>query len=408
MSTTTADTPARTAGPAPLAARRLLALMARMTQGTLDLQLPDGRGVRLGTGGPGTSATVNDWQAFARALRGGDIGTAEGFIDGQWDTADLAGVLLLLARERDRLERAMYGSWWGTLLYRLRHALNRNTRRGSARNVPAHYDLGNAFYALWLDPSMNYSSAWFDGDASRALAEAQQAKIDRALDEAGVASGTRLLDIGCGWGTLALRAAGRGAQVTGITLSAEQLRHAQGQVQAAGLAPRCTLHRMDYRDLPSLCGGEPFDAVTSIEMFEAVGREYWPAYFDALRRCLKPGGLACVQSITLREDLFERYLRSTDFIQQYIFPGGLLPTVRAFEAQAAQAGLAVERRIDFGADYALTLRHWRTRYLAHEAQVRALGFDERFLRTWHFYLAYCEAAFEAGSTGVSQFTLRRL
>ena len=197
------------------------------------------------------------------------------------------------------------------------------------------------------------------------------------------------------------------AHVTDVTLSPEQLAWGQQRIGDAGLGARCALRLEDYRDLAARHEAEPFDAIVSIEMFEAVGRAYWDDYFDALRRCLKPGGRACIQSITIRDDLFERYLRSTDFIQQYIFPGGLLPSVAAFEAQARRAGFSVERRLAFGLDYAETLRRWRLDFTRREAEVRALGFDDRFMRIWHFYLAYCEAAFLHGNTDVVQFTLRR-
>jgi cyclopropane-fatty-acyl-phospholipid synthase len=282
--------------------------------------------------------------------------------------------------------------------------LNRNSKRGSKKNIHAHYDLGNDFYRLWLDATMSYSSAWFEGDRSRTTEAAQQAKIRRALTEAGVVEGSRLLEIGCGWGGVAeVAARDCGAQVTGVTLSSEQLAFARDRVQAAGVAERCDLRFQDYRDIAD----GPYDAIVSIEMFEAVGREYWGGFFRSLHDKLKPGARACIQSITIRDDLFERYVRSTDFIQQYIFPGGLLPSVSAFEAEAQAAGLEVERRLAFGTDYAETLRRWRERFLAEESSARKLGFDSRFMRIWEFYLAYCEAAFETGNTDVVQFTLRR-
>jgi len=298
----------------------------------------------------------------------------------------------------------VYGSWWGGLLYRARHLLNRNSRRGSRKNIHAHYDLGNAFYRLWLDETMNYSSAWFDGRREQPLADAQRAKLRRALAESGVRPGQRLLEIGCGWGALAEEAAAQGVQVTGVTLSTEQLSWARDRLARAGLAERADLRLQDYRDIDDA----PFDAIVSIEMFEAVGREYWPSFFATLRDRLVPGGHACLQSITIRDDLFERYVSGTDFIQQYIFPGGLLPSPSAFRAAARAAGLEVVNELAFGADYAETLARWRTHFLADEASVRALGFDTRFLRIWEFYLAYCEAAFAAGNTDVIQFTLRRI
>ncbi|RQP21972.1 SAM-dependent methyltransferase [Piscinibacter terrae] len=393
----------------PLGAMPVLKLLRRLRHGTLQLALPDGRFECCGSADePSASVRVHQWNALVRPLRHGDIGLAEGYIAGEWDSDALTPLLRLLLRNRQAIEPLVYGSWWGGLLHRLRHALNRNTRRGSARNIHAHYDLGNEFYALWLDETMSYSSAWFDGDFSQPLAQAQAAKAGRALREAGVTPSSRLLEVGCGWGGLAEVAASEfGAQVVGVTLSAEQLAWAQQRVLERGSADRSDLQLLDYRDLPARYASQPFDAIVSIEMFEAVGQAYWEDYFCMLRQCLKPGGRACIQSITIREDLFERYLRSTDFIQQYIFPGGLLPSVGRFEALARRVGFVVERRLHFGADYAETLRRWREAFDQQEPSVRALGFDERFMRTWRFYLSCCEAAFAESNTDVVQFTLRR-
>jgi cyclopropane-fatty-acyl-phospholipid synthase len=390
---------------APAAARAVLAVLPGLQHGPLDVTLPDGRRLRCGSGrAPAAALRVHDWSVFGAAIRSGDIGFAESFIRGQWSTDDLPALLRLLNRNREHIEALVYGSWWGGLWHRLRHALNRNSRAGSRRNIHAHYDLGNAFYTRWLDETMNYSSAWFDGDPTRTLADAQRAKLRRTLNQAGVEPGRRVLEIGCGWGALAEAAAReRGAQVVGVTLSTEQLAFAQRRLADAGLSERADLRLQDYRDIDDA----PFDAVVSIEMFEAVGEAYWPSFFETVRRCLKPGGRACIQTITIRDDLFDRYRRSTDFIQQYIFPGGLLPSVSAFEAAAHRGGLTVERRLAFGPDYAETLRRWRVRFLAEAAAIRPLGFDDAFMRTWEFYLAYCEAAFDTGSTDVVQFTLRR-
>ena len=409
MNTTTLPAPSSVRTTLPAAARAVLGLLPRLQHGTLDLQLPDGSQSRFGHGAKHASLRVHDWSVFGRTLRSGDIGFAEAYIDGAWETEDLSALLTLLVANRGALESAVYGSWWGSLLHRLRHALNRNSRRGSARNIHAHYDLGNAFYSQWLDPTMSYSAAWFDGDNTQPLAQAQQAKMRRALGEAGVQPGARVLEIGCGWGALAQTAARDfGARVTGVTLSTEQLAWARRCIAEAGLAGAIDLRLQDYRDLGLTDAAEPFDAIVSIEMFEAVGHEYWDDYFRTLRRCLKPGGRACIQSITIRDDLFDRYLRSTDFIQQYIFPGGLLPGVAQFEARARRFGFSVERRLHFGKDYAETLRRWRDAFVPAEAALRPLGFDTRFMRTWLFYLAYCEAAFEVGTTDVVQFTLRRV
>ena len=397
---------------APAAARAVFALLGRLRHGTLDLRLPDGSAAHLGShaaGEPRAALRLRNWNPCVAALRKGDIGFAESFIAGDWDSPDLPALLKLLIANRDDLETVVYGRWWGALLYRARHLLQRNSRRGSRRNIHAHYDLGNAFYALWLDPSMNYSSAWFEGDAraddAADLVAAQHAKMRRALAQCAVQPGQRVLEIGCGWGALAeLCARETGARVTGVTLSAEQLGFARERLAKAGLSG--DLRLQDYRDLARSEGSGGFDAVVSIEMFEAVGREYWASFFETVRQQLKPFGRACIQSITIRDDLFDRYVGSTDFIQQYIFPGGLLPSCREFRAAAAKAGLAVVAELDFGLDYAATVRRWRSSFRAAETTVRGLGFDTRFIRTWDFYLAYCEAAFEAGNTSVVQFTLQ--
>ena len=390
----------------PAAARAALALLPRLQAGKLTVLTPDGA-THHGSGAarPELHATlvVHDWAMFAATLRAGDIGFAEGFLAGQWTTPHLADLLGLLLANRDVVERAIYGSWWGQLLHRLQHALHRNTRRGSRRNIAAHYDLGNAFYTLWLDETMNYSSAWFDGDLSQPLKHAQQAKLQRAIAATGVRPGQRLLEIGCGWGAVAEAAARAGIDVVGVTLSTEQLAWAQARLARAGLAERADLRLQDYRDVRD----GPFDAIVSVEMFEAVGREYWDTYFQALHAQLKPGGKACIQAIVIREDLFERYASSADFIQRYVFPGGMLPTAALFERHAAAAGLRVADRFAFGRDYAETLRRWRHAFLARLDDVRRQGFDERFVRLWEFYLAYCEAAFDAGNTDVVQFTLQR-
>ncbi len=423
MNTTTAPTlassPTRPT-PAPRAARQVLKLLARLPIGQLDVQLPDGSNLRCpakptaldatALAAPRASIQVHDWQVFERTLRSGDIGFAEGYIEGQWDSPDLSALMRLMLANREHIERVLYGTWWGSLWHRIRHLRRRNTKAGSARNIHAHYDLGNDFYRLWLDESMSYSSALFDGQdrATADLQQAQWAKVRRALREARVSDGSRVLEIGCGWGGLAELAAREfNAHVTGVTLSTEQLRWAQSRLHTAGLDHLTEFRLEDYRDLPARHASEPFDAIVSIEMFEAVGQEYWDGYFKTLNACLKPGGHACVQTITIRDDLFERYVKSTDFIQQYIFPGGLLPSPQVFEQEARKAGFDVVNRLDFGLDYAETLRRWRTSFHNELDHVLAQGFDPRFVRIWTFYLTYCEAAFDSGNTDVVQFTLRK-
>lgn len=389
----------------PHAARQLLHLLARLRVGTLDLQTPDGRMLRFGQGAaPRAALHVSDWAWCAEVLRSGDVGLGEAYILGRWHSPDLPALLRLCLANREALESAVYGKVWGRWFYRLRHLWRRNSRSGSRRNILAHYDLGNDFYRLWLDGSMTYSSAWFEGRFEQSLAVAQRAKMKRALDELGVAPGGRVLEIGCGWGAMAEYAARRGVQLTGVTLSPAQLAWAQERLACQGLSGRATLRLQDYRDIDD----GPYDGIVSIEMFEAVGEAYWPQFFDTLRRQLRPGGRACVQSITIRDDLFPRYRSGTDFIQQYVFPGGLLPSPSVFRAAAQRAGLDVVRELAFGPDYAETLRRWRHAFIRQEAAVRAQGFGSEFLRLWEFYLAYCEAAFDAGTTDVMQFTLERV
>ena len=373
--------------------------MQRLKHGTLAVQLPDGSMQRFGSGQPPTAAiTLRNWNVCAAALKSGDIGVAESYIAGDWTTPSLTELLKVFIRNRQEVEDVIYGSWAGRLLYRVKHLLNRNTRANSQKNIHAHYDLGNAFYELWLDDTMNYSSAWFEGDRDAPMREAQHAKVRRALRMADVKAGDRVLEIGCGWGALAEMAANEfGASVTGVTLSTEQLAFARRRVEGADL------RLQDYRDIRDA----PFDAICSIEMVEAVGREYWGDYFGALNRLLKPGGKACVQSIVIDDALWERYIRSTDFIQQYIFPGGCLPCPREFRKAANAAGFDVVDELAFGADYAETLRHWHEKFLAEKARVLRLGFDERFIRIWEFYLAYCEAAFAQANTDVVQYTLQK-
>ncbi|MFC6283541.1 MULTISPECIES: class I SAM-dependent methyltransferase [Polaromonas] len=403
---------------APAAARSALRLLQNLRHGALILQLPDGSQRRFGEHPqqhtmhtpkhPSASITLHNWNVFGAALKSGDIGFAESYIAGDWSTPNLTELLKVFSANRQEVDAMIFGTWFGRLLYRVKHLLHHNSRANSRKNIHAHYDLGNAFYRLWLDETMNYSSAWFEGDLSRPLLEAQNAKVRRALDMAEVKRGDRVLEIGCGWGALAEQAAvHRGATVVGVTLSTEQLAYARVRMQRLGVSSgahgHADLRLQDYRDIPD----GPFDAICSIEMVEAVGQAYWPEYFATVSRLLKPGGRACVQSIVINDALFDRYVASTDFIQQYIFPGGCLPCPREFRRQAQAAGLEVVDEFAFGADYAETLRRWRDAFLARKAEVATLGFDERFMRIWEFYLAYCEAAFDTGDISLVQYTLHK-
>ncbi len=386
---------------APAAARTTLQLLQHLVHGSLTLQLPDGSVQRFGrTDGPHANMKLHNWNVCGAALKSGDIGFAETYIAGDWSTSNLPALLSLLVANRRQVEDMVYGSWLGRLAYRVKHLLNRNSNANSRKNIHAHYDLGNAFYQLWLDETMNYSSAWFESP-DQTMEAAQHAKVRRALRMAAVKPGERVLEIGCGWGALAEKAVTEfDANVVGVTLSTEQLAFANERMRAHG---RADLRLQDYRDITDA----PFDAICSIEMVEAVGREYWPTYFQTVSRLLKPGGHACIQSIVIDDAHFDRYIKGTDFIQQYIFPGGCLPCPREFRAQAAQAGLEVVDEFAFGQDYARTLSIWRERFLHEQDRVLQLGFDPRFLRIWEFYLAYCEAAFEQKSVDVVQYTLRK-
>ncbi|UCE33007.1 MAG: class I SAM-dependent methyltransferase [Burkholderiales bacterium] len=402
-------------------------MLARIRVGSLRIELPDGTVLRVGAPGPadrvdrvdrvdrprapgpapaervaGPSATIRiaDWRVFGDVLSSGDIGFGEGYMRGDWSSPGLSDLLRLLVANRDALEAAVYGRWWGRWLHRLRHLVKHNTRAQARRNIRAHYDLGNAFYRLWLDPSMTYSSALFEADPNRSLQQAQQAKYERVLRQLGLSAGARVLEIGCGWGGLAERAAASGLHLTGLTLSREQHDYAATQLARAGLADRVRLLLQDYRDTEGR-----FDGIASIEMFEAVGEAYWPDYFSCLKRNLAPGGRAVIQTIVIDDALFERYRSGTDFIQQYVFPGGMLASDRVFGSQAQRSGLRIADAYRFGGDYARTLAQWREAFTARLPDVRAQGFDEPFLRMWEFYLAYCEAGFAVGNIDVVQYTL---
>lgn len=409
-----ADTLARAKRPAlPGEAALGLSILSRLENGAVSLTLPDGQQQLLGEGPQRAAMTLNDLGLFEQTFARGDIGFAESFMRGEFDTPDLAALLTLLADNRKVIESALYGNVWKLIGYRLLHLLRANTRAGSRRNIMAHYDLGNDFYKLWLDPTMTYSSALFTDETRRALdlrdpaqsveqlSEAQRNKYRRIVKHLAIPEGARILEIGCGWGGFAeVATLEAGANLRGLTLSPAQLQWAQQRARDKGFADKAEFVLRDYRD-----EREKFDFIVSIEMFEAVGKRYWPAYFKQVRDLLKPGGRAVIQVITIDDALFARYVRGTDFIQRYVFPGGMLPSPSVFREQARRAGLRVEEDLAFGLDYADTLAIWHQRFNAVLDTVRAQGFDETFIRLWQFYLAYCEAGFRAGSTDVHQYTL---
>jgi cyclopropane-fatty-acyl-phospholipid synthase len=356
---------------------------------------------------------LKNWNVFSASLKSGDIGFAETYITGDWSTPSLTDLIKVFISNRAVIDDAIYGTWAGRLLFRIKHLLNRNSKTNSKKNIHAHYDLGNAFYELWLDNTKNYSSALFekgmDHSSYDGMVQAQHAKVRRALNMTNVKAGDRVLEIGCGWGALAEKATvDFNASLVGVTLSTEQLSFAKKRMQKFGMSTQADLRLQDYRDIGVTTNDAPFDAIVSIEMIEAVGQAYWPEYFKTIHRLLKPNGKVCIQSIVIDDALFDRYVGSTDFIQQYIFPGGCLPCPREFKRQANLAGFKVVDEFAFGMDYAYTLKLWRDKFLAEKQQVLKLGFDERFIRIWEFYLAYCEAAFAKKNTDVVQFTLQKI
>ena len=392
--------------PAGLAVRwvAVARLRAGWSSGRLDLEMPSGDVVRLGGGGPPDArAHVRDDRRWLRILLRGEMGAGEGFVAGEWTSDDVVGVIRAFLRGTSARGVESPITRLVQLPALLRHRRSANTPAGSARNIHAHYDLGNAFYRLFLDPeTMSYSAAIF-ATPETPLAAAQRAKLDRLCDVLALSPGDHLLEIGCGWGGMAIHAAAtRGCKVTAITVSREQHQLAAARVAAAGLSERVEIQLCDYRDVRGR-----FDKIVSIEMLEAVGYDYLPAYFAAAARALAPGGRFALQTITMPDDRFDDYRRSVDWMQTYIFPGSCIPSLAAIRAAALPAGLSIIDARDIGPDYAPTLRAWRDRFLAQQAEVRALGFDEPFVRTWLMYLAFSEAAFAERTLGDHQLVLAR-
>lgn len=387
----------------PLRIRPFLRHIGRIRKGTLTLVTPEGYRLDFGDGSqPRVTLELLSWRALRRVFRNGDIGLAECYRDGLIRSNDLTGLLRLAIRNQAVLERAIHGNRLLNLGYRLRHLLRRNTPRGSARNIQAHYDLGNDFYRLWLDSSMTYSCARFEQSRHGSLLQAQEAKYRCMLALVGARPGDRLLEIGCGWGGFAEYAARQGIRVHGLTLSREQLVYARRRIASAGLDRLAVFELKDYR----LMRGR-FDHIVSIEMLEAVGEHYWHTYFAQLYQLLKPAGRVAIQSIVIDDAHFERYRQGTDFIQQYIFPGGMLPSPERLEQVAGDCGFTIGTGERFGADYAETLRRWRNRFEKQLPALRGLGFDHAFVQLWRFYLAYCEAGFDEGRIDVMQLQFQR-
>jgi len=380
-------------------------LLSRTRYGRLTLGLPNGRTIDIGGREPGPQAglQLRRWRAVERLFLQGDLGLALAFRDGDWDSPDLLALLEFGLANEAAWGSLLDGSRPARWLARLAHRLRANSRRGSRHNIAFHYDLGNGFYRQWLDDSMLYSSALFSDAPDDTLEAAQARRLDRILQMLDTPAGGEVLEIGCGWGTLAATLAQRhGARVTGLTLSSEQLAFATERARDWGVADQVELRLQDYRDVQG-----QYDRIVSIEMIEAVGEAYWPTYFDTLRQRLKPGGVVVLQAITIADDRFESYRRGADFIQRCIFPGGMLPSPSALREHAERAGFEIEEAFCFGEGYARTLAEWRRRFLAAWPAIATQGFDEAFRRLWLYYLCYCEAGFRSGRVDVGLYRLRR-
>ena len=391
----------------PWHAKAVLSLLQKIQVGTLRLYSPSGElfTFKGSQAGPEATIHIHDWNVCKACLKAGDIGFSEAYIDGLWDSSDIQTLLRLFLANRNIIEKAIYGSWWGRLGYRIKHWLNKNSKSGSKKNIHAHYDIGNAFYSLWLDPSMTYSSACFDNQ-DIPLIEAQQKKYQKIINSLTVQAGEKILEVGCGWGGLMEVATLQGIHIDCLTISEEQAKYAKERIARIGSQSahhgNAEILIEDYRDHQ-----EQYDGIASIEMFEAVGEAYWPSYFEMIHRCLKPGKKACIQTIVIADELFDKYRNSSDFIQQYVFPGGMLPSVDKFKQAAIKQGLIVESAYSFGQDYQKTLCLWHEKFNQQLEKIKAQGFDQKFIRLWNLYLMYCAAGFAEKSTDVIQFTLSK-
>jgi cyclopropane-fatty-acyl-phospholipid synthase len=389
----------------PTRARMALKVGMSMPHGSLTVELPDGRALKVGGNGAGPDAHVrlNNWNLVGRAFSGATIGVAESYVDGDWESADVTSFLELFVINEEAGEKVAGGaSFMLTLFQRLRHWFHQNSKSGSKRNISAHYDLGNAFYREWLDPSMTYSSALYTSGAND-LEGAQAEKYRALARDTGIGPSDHVLEIGCGWGGFAEFAAREiGCKVTGLTISREQHDFAAARIAKAGLSEKVEIRFQDYRDETGR-----YDRIASIEMFEAVGEKYWPVFFSKMRDCLKPGGAAGLQIITIKDEAFPVYRARPDFIQRYVFPGGMLPSPQILRALGADHGLKLAAERVFPQDYARTLAEWRDRFHASWHKIVPLGFDERFRRLWEFYLHYCEAGFRAEYIDVRQVVYQK-
>jgi len=383
---------------------RAFSMLKGMNTGRIDFVLPDGRHFRAEGAKPGHVAEVHihNNDLFARLIREGDLGFCDAYLDEWWSTPDLQAFMDWVHADNDAIYDGFPGMGLVRNFEKFRFWLQRNHREQAKKNISYHYDLGNDFYGLWLDETMTYSSALFEtGQESHEAA--QIAKYASMVDEMGVNAGDHILEIGCGWGGFAEYAAKeRGLKVTGLTISEEQFKYAQDRIEKAGLSDLVDFKLQDYRDERGI-----YDGIASIEMFEAVGQKYWPTYFETVRDRLKPGKNATLQIILVQDHRWDVYRRGVDFIQKYIFPGGMLPSPKALRTQITQAGLGIERSVEFGPSYNITLRRWHETFNAKWDQISAMGFDDRFRRMWNFYLTSCAATFDSANCDVTQITIKR-
>ncbi|MFS4460676.1 class I SAM-dependent methyltransferase [Bdellovibrio sp. HCB2-146] len=385
-----------------LKTRFFLSILQNTQGATLVVTFPDGRREEFGQGNPRIEIQATSWQTFDEIIDKGDLGLAESIVNGDLIVNDVAALIQWACYNDAAIERLIHGTWFGTFFARLRKMLNPNSKSGAKKNIMAHYDLGNSFYQLWLDPSMTYSSALY-ASPNQGLQEAQMAKYDRIIEALDIRPEDHVLEVGCGWGGFFSRAVEKtGCKVTAVMNSPAQAAFNRNLIRDRGYAQNVDLRQIDYRDIDGR-----FDKIVSIEMVEAVGEQYWPAFFGKVTESLKTGGQALIQSITIQDDLFDVYRSKTDFIQRYVFPGGMLLAPKVFADYSKRFGLLAEKPFEFGISYADTLKMWKENFEKSKSEVRTLGFDDKFLRLWDLYLGYCEGAFRAERINVGHYHLQK-
>lgn len=383
-----------------IAARFFVEILRKSKFGSIQITFPDGRVDRFGDGELKSNIILKKWSAIDQMVNKGDIGLAEAIIEGEIEVDNVAALVEWACLNDQALGKALHGTIWGTLIHKFKRLLMLNSKNQAKKNIVAHYDLGNDFYKLWLDPTMSYSSALFK-NPSDCLQRAQFNKYDRLIDMLDIKSSDHILEIGCGWGGFFSRAVERtGCKVTAVMNSPSQAKHNKEMIAAKGMTQHIDLQEIDYREIQG-----KYDKVVSIEMVESVGEQYWNKYFEKVAASIKGKGTAIIQGITIHDDLFHSYRQKTDFIQSYIFPGGMLLANSVFDRKSRENGMALTDQCEFGISYAETLKYWRQNFNKAEPLVKEMGFDDRFIRMWNLYLSYCEGAFRAGRINVGQYLM---